>query len=37
MTAQDLLPALMTISWQQLVMMGVGLTLIYLAIALLAD
>ena len=33
MTAQDLPPALMTISWQQLVMMAVGLTLIYLAIA----
>lgn len=33
MSAQDLLPALMTISWQQVVMVGVGLALIYLAIA----
>jgi Na+-transporting methylmalonyl-CoA/oxaloacetate decarboxylase beta subunit len=30
---QDLLPALMTISWQQVVMIAVGLVLIYLAIA----
>jgi oxaloacetate decarboxylase beta subunit len=33
MTPQDLFPALLTISWQQVVMIGVGLTLIYLAIA----
>jgi carboxybiotin decarboxylase len=33
MTPQDLLPGLLTISWQQLLMIGVGLTLIYLAIA----
>ncbi len=33
MTAQDLLPALMTISWPQVLMIGVGLVLIYLAIA----
>jgi oxaloacetate decarboxylase beta subunit len=32
-TLQDLLPALTTISWQQVVMLAVGLTLIYLAIA----
>ena len=33
MTAQDLLPGLLTISWQQVLMIGVGLVLIYLAIA----
>ena len=32
MTPQDLLPGLLTISWQQVLMIGVGLTLIYLAI-----
>ena len=32
MTLQDLLPGVMTISWQQVVMIAVGLTLIYLAI-----
>jgi len=32
MTVHDLFPALTTISWQQLVMIAVGLTLIYLAI-----